>query len=206
MLASIISAVIQAGVSAKRICDFLDSGELDENARKVILSQEDINSDPLAARDENATANAGPSPQVGDEIITIKNGEFKWTRNQPVPTLQDINLSVKKGELLAVLGKVGDGKSSLLSSILGELYRSDGSVTVRGRVAYFSQGGWAMGTSIRENITFGLKFEPEFYQKVLDACALGPDLEILPQGDQTEVGERGVSLSGGQRARVALAR
>lgn len=103
MLASIISAVIQASVSANRISAFLDSTELDENARKVILSAEDIRADPLAARDENA--DAGPSPQVGDEIVTIKNGEFKWSKSQPVPTLQDINLSVKKGELLAVLGE-----------------------------------------------------------------------------------------------------
>ena len=196
MLASIITSVIAAQVSARRLAEFLDAGELDDDARKVIL--------PGSSDGEPSALST--TPEIGDDVVVIKDGEFKWSRDQPVPTLQDINLTVKKGELLAVLGKVGDGKTSLLSAILGEMYRSDGEVTIRGRTAYFSQGGWCMGASVRDNILFGLTYEPEFYQKVLDACALGPDLNILPNGDQTEIGERGVSLSGGQRARVALAR
>ncbi|CEQ40462.1 SPOSA6832_02085, partial [Sporobolomyces salmonicolor] len=143
-------------------------------------------------------------------------------------TLEDISLSVKKGELIAVVGKVGAGKSSLLSAVLGEMNKIDGHVTVRGSVAYCAQQPWIMGVScllpffvsstflttskflvggtVKSNITFGYKFEKEFYDLVIEACALKEDLNILPNGDETEVGERGISLSGGQKARVALAR
>ncbi|PWN48566.1 putative YCF1 [Violaceomyces palustris] len=204
MFAGIISALLQAQVSANRLSDFFDAGELDPEARKVILPVED-SFDAVAAI-SNLPASGPRSPKIGEEVVSVKDGEFKWSRSQPVPTLQDINLSVKKGELLAVLGKVGDGKSSLLSAILGEMQRTDGECVVRGTTAYFTQGGWCMGASVRDNILFGLAYEPEFYQRCIDACALTPDLAILPEGDRTEVGERGVSLSGGQRARVALAR
>ncbi|KAK0543049.1 hypothetical protein OC846_006298 [Tilletia horrida] len=213
MVASMISSVIQAQVSAGRLAEFLDSPELDPNARKVILpgqrrptgGRNDAHpGDPLLAiQDPNSDAR---EPERGDVVLSVENLEAKWSPSQPVPTLQDVDLTVKKGELLCVLGRVGDGKSSLLSAILGEMHRTDGEVIVRGRTAYFSQGGWCMGASIRDNITFGLKFEPDFYDTVLEACALKADLAILPDGDRTEIGERGVSLSGGQRARVALAR
>ncbi|KAK0531407.1 hypothetical protein OC834_002953 [Tilletia horrida] len=192
MVASMISSVIQAQVSAARLATFLDSSELDPNARQVILPGQKKPAgmparpgDPLLAiEDPNSPAR---EPERGDVVVSVKNLEAKWSPSQPVPTLQDIDLTVKK-------------------AILGEMHRTDGEVVVRGRTAYFSQGGWCMGASIRENITFGLKFDPDFYDLVLEACALKPDLAILPDGDRTEIGERGVSLSGGQRARVALAR
>ncbi|KAE8250825.1 hypothetical protein A4X13_0g4355 [Tilletia indica] len=211
MIASMISSIIQAQVSAARLAKFLDSPELDPNARKVILPGQRQPAGIPARPEDPLIAYADPNsparePERGEVIISIENLEAKWSPSQPIPTLQDIDLTVKKGELLCVLGRVGDGKSSLLAAILGEMHRTDGEVIVRGRTAYFSQGGWCMGASIRENITFGLKFDPEFYDVVLEACALKPDLAILPDGDRTEIGERGVSLSGGQRARVALAR
>ncbi|CAO1628044.1 unnamed protein product [Parajaminaea phylloscopi] len=200
MFAGIFAAWIQAVVSGRRLSDFLDARELDDNARLVELEE--------LPEDDAQTVPAPPArvSRSQQPLVEIKGGDFKWSHNDPTPTLQDIDLTVRKGELLAVLGKVGDGKSSLLSAILGEMYRSDGSLIVRGRTAYFSQGGWAMGATIRDNILFGLRYEEEFYQRVIKACALEPDLAILPDGDQTEIGEKGVSLSGGQRARVALAR
>ncbi|PWN22966.1 hypothetical protein BCV69DRAFT_296932 [Microstroma glucosiphilum] len=195
MLASIVAAWIQALVSARRLASFLDAGELDPNNRTLELEE------PVDGENVPAPTDRGRLP-----LLEIRDGDFKWSREQPTPTLQDIDLTVEKGELLAVLGKVGDGKSSLLSAVLGEMYRTDGKVIVRGRTAYFSQGGWAMGETIQKNILFGLRYEEEFYRRVLTACALDADLAILPDGDQTEIGEKGVSLSGGQRARVALAR
>ncbi|KAJ1599986.1 hypothetical protein NDA14_006518 [Ustilago hordei] len=213
MFAGIISALLQAQVSAKRLSDFFDAGELDPAARRIILpgQQQPLNpSNPSHPGDVlealNDSTNDAHQPGSDEEVVIIRDGEFKWSRSQPVPTLQDINLTVKKGELLAVLGKVGDGKSSLLSAVLGEMVRTDGEAIVKGRTAYFTQGGWCMGATVRDNILFGFKYEPDFYQRVIDACALTPDLNILPEGDRTEVGERGVSLSGGQRARIALAR
>lgn len=202
MLAGIVAAIIQALVSARRLSAFLDAGELDAEARKVILPPNPI--DPLLPDSEGDRADAEQTTST--ITVELKSAEFKWSRSQPVPSLTELDLSVQRGELLAVLGRVGDGKSSLLSAVLGEMHRTDGECIVRGRTAYFSQGGWCMGASVRDNILFGLNYEHDFYQRVLRACALEPDLAILPDGDMTEVGEKGVSLSGGQRARVALAR
>lgn len=154
--------------------------------------------------------------KTGDELVSIVQGDFTWSSlpapdapastPQPENTLQDITLSVKKGEMIAVVGRVGAGKSSLVSAVLGEMNKVDGQVTVRGTVAYCAQQPWIMGGTVKQNITFGYRFDPEFYELVLEACALKEDLKLLPQGDATEVGEKGISLSGGQKARVALAR
>ncbi|KAH8832587.1 P-loop containing nucleoside triphosphate hydrolase protein [Flagelloscypha sp. PMI_526] len=122
------------------------------------------------------------------------------------PTLEDINLHVKKGELVGVMGRVGDGKTSLLSAIIGEMVRSEGEVVVKGTIAYAPQSPWIQSATVRENIVFGHVWDEEFYQLVLEACALLPDLAIMTDGDQTVVGEKGITLSGGQRARISLAR
>ncbi|XP_055936124.1 ATP-binding cassette sub-family C member 4-like isoform X2 [Argiope bruennichi] len=121
-------------------------------------------------------------------------------------TLRNVTLTVKPGELLAVVGPVGCGKTSLLMSILGELPIVSGEVKVRGKVAYASQEPWVFGGSVKQNVIFGSTFDENKYKTVLNVCALDKDIELFPYGDQTPVGERGVSLSGGQKARVNLAR
>uniref|UniRef100_A0AAR2IU62 ATP-binding cassette, sub-family C (CFTR/MRP), member 10 n=1 Tax=Pygocentrus nattereri TaxID=42514 RepID=A0AAR2IU62_PYGNA len=113
------------------------------------------------------------------------------------------------GSLVVVVGKVGCGKSSLLAAITGELNRCGGIVHVQGREQGFglaAQEPWIQHASVRDNILFGTDFDSGFYQTVLEACALTDDLNILPDGDRTEVGENGVTLSGGQKSRLALAR
>lgn len=190
VFSNIINSIIEAVVSIGRLEDFLAGNELDPNARTVVLPNTDPNGEP----------------RHGDEIVTIKGGEFRWIETSTEPILQDIDLTVTKGELLAVIGRVGDGKSSLLGAMLGEMTRSEGSVTVRGDVAYFSQNSWILSATVKDNIVFGHRFDPVFYDQVLDACALRSDLAVLPQGHMTEVGEKGVSLSGGQKARICLAR
>uniref|UniRef100_A0A8C2SF61 Multidrug resistance-associated protein 1 n=1 Tax=Capra hircus TaxID=9925 RepID=A0A8C2SF61_CAPHI len=137
--------------------------------------------------------------------ITVKNATFTWARNDP-PTLHGITFSVPEGSLVAVVGQVGCGKSSLLSALLAEMDKVEGHVTVKGSVAYVPQQAWIQNISLRENILFGRQLQERYYKAVIEACALLPDLEILPSGDRTEIGEKGVNLSGGQKQRVSLAR
>uniref|UniRef100_A0A3P8NFW6 ATP-binding cassette sub-family C member 5 n=1 Tax=Astatotilapia calliptera TaxID=8154 RepID=A0A3P8NFW6_ASTCA len=121
-------------------------------------------------------------------------------------TLHQINLRIKKGSLVGICGGVGSGKSSLLSALLGQMTLLEGKVAVSGGFAYVSQQAWILNDSLKENILFGNKYNPDKYSAVLEACCLLPDIAELPYGDMTEIGERGANLSGGQRQRVSLAR
>jgi len=105
-----------------------------------------------------------------------------------------------------VVGAVGSGKSSLISAVLGEMHRNKGDLTINGSVAYCSQQAWIVNDTLRNNVLFGLDMDEERYQKIIQACALTHDIELLPGGDMTEIGERGINLSGGQKQRVSLAR
>ncbi|KAJ1892488.1 hypothetical protein LPJ66_006310, partial [Kickxella alabastrina] len=185
----VIPGLLEAMVSNRRIFDFLTAGEIDFEAVDHAPYDRDA---PDASRD--------------DVLVSVKGGTFRWLSADAQPTLSDINIECKRSELVAVIGRVGSGKSSLASAILGEMVRSAGSVTLCGSVAYVPQQPWIMNATLRDNILFGHRFEQEFYDKVIDACALGPDLEMLPGGDTTEIGEKGINLSGGQKARVSLAR
>uniref|UniRef100_A0AAQ4P9D6 ABC-type glutathione-S-conjugate transporter n=1 Tax=Gasterosteus aculeatus aculeatus TaxID=481459 RepID=A0AAQ4P9D6_GASAC len=121
-------------------------------------------------------------------------------------TLNDIIIHVPRGSLVAVVGHVGSGKSSLLSAMLGETEKRSGCVTVKGSVAYVPQQAWIQNATVQDNILFGREKLKTWYHRVLEGCALLPDLEILPAGDATEIGEKGLNLSGGQKQRVSLAR
>uniref|UniRef100_A0A7N5KP40 Canalicular multispecific organic anion transporter 1 n=1 Tax=Ailuropoda melanoleuca TaxID=9646 RepID=A0A7N5KP40_AILME len=120
--------------------------------------------------------------------------------------LCSLNIKIPEGALVAVVGQVGSGKSSVLSAILGEMEKLTGVVQRKGSVAYVAQQAWIQNCIVQENILFGSVMQKQFYERVLEACALLPDLEQLPNGDQTEIGERGVNISGGQKHRVSLAR
>ncbi|CAG2104722.1 unnamed protein product, partial [Medioppia subpectinata] len=126
----------------------------------------------------------------------------RWNNETTEPTLRNISLSVKPGELLAVVGSVGSGKSSLLMAILNEISLVSGQVVVRGRVSYAPQESWAFIASVRQNILFGSQYNEEKYNRVVKACALDTDFKLMPFGDKTLVGERGLALSGGQKARL----
>ncbi|KAG8788253.1 hypothetical protein FRC12_014784 [Ceratobasidium sp. 428] len=202
VVATVTSQVVESTVSVARVRDFLLSEELQSDAREV---------------DETEVAE-------GDVVLEIRGGEFKWSKTAVQPTLEGVDLSARKGELIGVLGPVGCGKTSLLSAILGKMVRAEGTVKVHGRIAYAPQNPWMMNATIRDNILFSHRYDEEFYNIVLDgvypdqpfdsvlrymhkpACALRPDLAQFPDGDLTEVGERGITLSGGQRARISLAR
>uniref|UniRef100_A0A3Q2PBX8 ATP-binding cassette, sub-family C (CFTR/MRP), member 8 n=1 Tax=Fundulus heteroclitus TaxID=8078 RepID=A0A3Q2PBX8_FUNHE len=160
----------------------------------------------------------------------ITSGYFTWTDGPP--TLSNVDIKVPFGKLTMIVGQVGCGKSSLLLAALGEMQRVSGTVIwnrsdltridrfvclitlclclitgrKRGPVAYASQKPWLLNTSVMENITFEMPMIKARYKAVIEACSLQPDIDILPQGDQTEIGERGIILSGGQKQRISVAR
>ncbi|GMI73762.1 multidrug resistance-associated protein 4, ATP-binding cassette C4 [Hibiscus trionum] len=138
--------------------------------------------------------------------VEVKNAVFSWDDETAEGVLKNINLEVKKGELTAIVGTVGSGKSSLLGSILGEMHKISGKVKVCGTTAYVAQSSWIQNGTIEENILFGLPMNREKYREVIKACCLEKDLEMMEFGDQTEIGERGINLSGGQKQRIQLAR
>ncbi|XP_030818044.1 canalicular multispecific organic anion transporter 2 [Camarhynchus parvulus] len=180
MLPQVISNIAQTSVSLKRIQHFLSHDELNPNCveKKVI-----------------APGNA----------ISVRNATFSWGKELK-PTLKDINMLIPSGSLVAIVGHVGCGKSSLVSALLGEMEKLEGEVAVKGSVAYVPQQAWIQNATLKDNILFGQAPNEEKYQDALEACALKTDLEVLPGGDQTEIGEKGINLSGGQRQRVSLAR
>lgn len=136
--------------------------------------------------------------------LSIENGTFSWGGDDT--TLQDINMVAKKGSLVAVVGSVGSGKSSIVSAFLGEMERITGVVNTNGTIAYVSQQAWIQNATLKDNILFGRAYNKAIYDKVVEACALKPDFDMLPAGDMTEIGEKGINLSGGQKQRVSLAR
>uniref|UniRef100_A0A8B9CS09 ABC-type glutathione-S-conjugate transporter n=1 Tax=Anser brachyrhynchus TaxID=132585 RepID=A0A8B9CS09_9AVES len=137
--------------------------------------------------------------------ITIRNGTFCWSK-ETSPCLRRIDLTVPQGSLLAIVGQVGAGKSSLLSALLGELEQMDGCVTMKGTAAYVPQQAWIQNASVEDNILFGNEMDEAWFNSVVDACALQPDLESFPAGQKSEIGEKGINISGGQKQRVNLAR
>uniref|UniRef100_A0A8C8DWC3 Multidrug resistance-associated protein 1 n=1 Tax=Oryzias sinensis TaxID=183150 RepID=A0A8C8DWC3_9TELE len=181
MLPMVISSMVQASVSLKRL--------------RVFLSHEELQEDSV----ERPTAGGSPYS------ISIEDGVFSWSRSES-PTLKRLNVRIPEGSLVAVVGHVGSGKSSLLSALLGEMDKMEGSVSVKGSVAYVPQQAWILNATLKNNIVFGQKRKEAWYHRVVEACALHQDLEILPAGDETEIGEKGVNLSGGQKQRVSLAR
>lgn len=138
--------------------------------------------------------------------VYLEGVTAKWNEASTENTLTNVSFVAKPGQLLAVIGPVGSGKSSLLHGILQELPLKEGSLEVIGEVSYASQEPWLFAGSVRQNILFGLPMDEERYRNVIKVCALERDFTLLPYGDRTIVGDRGVSLSGGQKARVNLAR
>ena len=129
-----------------------------------------------------------------------------WDPSDDDACLENISLQINQGDLTVIIGSTGSGKTSLLLAILDEIHNKTGRITRNGSISYASQEIWSFNSSIRENILFGQPFNPERYKRVLAASTLERDIMALPFGDSTLVGERGIGLSGGQRARVSLAR
>ena len=176
-LPDVLQATVQAKVSTDRISSYLKQDEIKQNSVEIF-----------------------PNREIA---VEIEGGRFSWDAS---PTLENINLTVKRGMKVAICGNVGSGKSSLLSSVLGEIPKLQGRVMISGTKAYVPQTPWILTGSVRENILFGQLFEKEKYDRVIKACALEKDFELFDRGDMTEIGERGINVSGGQKQRIQIAR
>ncbi|CAP23114.2 Protein CBR-MRP-4 [Caenorhabditis briggsae] len=177
-VAELITQTVQVIVSNQRLKEFLMSEELNEDAI-----------------DHRARDNS--------DVICVKDASLSWESpdEKPVPSLTNISFKVHRGELVTIVGRVGAGKTSMLQALMGEMEKISGSISMHGRLCYVPQQPWMQNNTLRQNITFGKQFDEYFYSRVLDAY-----LQILPLGDSTEIGEKGINLSGGQKARISLAR
>ncbi|XP_023212657.1 multidrug resistance-associated protein 1-like, partial [Centruroides sculpturatus] len=121
--------------------------------------------------------------------IVIEHGTFSWSKDESA-ILKEININIPEGSLVAVVGQVGSGKSSLLSAMLGDMDKLEGRVNIKGNIAYVAQQAWIQNATLRDNILFHHAMNHEKYNQVIKACALETDLTVLPGGDMTEIGER----------------
>ena len=181
-LPNLVTQMISAAVSLDRLNEFLNASELQ--------------SDNISHYDDH-----------DDIAVSISNGNLTWDKEKE-PVLKDINMKVKNGDLVAIVGQVGAGKSSLLSAMIGDLEKHtiNAEVNILGKVSYVPQQAWMQNASLQYNVTFGRNYNEKLYDKVINACALKQDFDVLPNGDQTEIGEKGINLSGGQKQRVSMAR
>lgn len=181
-LPDLLSVIAQAKVSADRISSYLQQDEIQKDAIEYI-----------------------PKDQT-EYGIEIDSGRFSWDLESRNPTLEGIQLKVKRGMKVAICGTVGSGKSSLLSCVLGEIQKLSGTVKISGTKAYVPQSPWILTGNIRENILFGNQYDSAKYNRTVKACALTKDFELFSCGDLTEIGERGINMSGGQKQRIQIAR
>uniref|UniRef100_A0A1D1Z236 ABC transporter C family member 9 n=2 Tax=Anthurium amnicola TaxID=1678845 RepID=A0A1D1Z236_9ARAE len=181
-LPDLLSVIAQAKVSIDRVASYLQEDEIQADAVEFITKNE------------------------GENDIEIDGGRFSWDPESSLPTLGEIQLTIKRGMKVAICGTVGSGKSSLLSCILGEIPKLAGTVKVGGSKAYVPQSPWILTGNVRENILFGKPYESDKYEKTIQACALAKDFQLFASGDLTEIGERGINMSGGQKQRIQIAR
>ena len=183
MVPYLISFLVECSVSITRMNKFLNHEDLDPNSVKW-----------------------STNPAIlGEATILVQNANYGWVKSGD-PILKNINMRVDPGTLVSIVGQVGSGKSSFLMAMLGEMEKHRGDAKLQGSVAFVPQIPWIQNATLRDNILFGVPYNPHRYQDVLRACALESDILILPTGDQTEIGEKGINLSGGQKQRVSLAR
>lgn len=200
-----VQTMLQARISLARVDAFISSHEADPSS--IVKDATKFTDDTVAAFDcatlswnaRETEEDTGPLDLDPSDPGPSKRGSWR---------LENVSLQIRKGDFVVIHGAVGAGKSSMCLALLGELPVQTGSVSVRNgqRIAYYSQQPWIQNLTIRDNILFGERFDAVKYQRVLHACSLEPDLEQFPAGDATEIGQKGINLSGGQKARLSLAR
>lgn len=216
-LPAVYMALTNASVSLNRIAEYLE----EPNIKNVFENRRKSNNAPeIGMKDMSAQWWTTDSAKTTNE----ENAAQVRTEDADQFILRNINVSFPVGELSIICGPTGSGKTSLLMAMLGEMDVLTGNIYLPRRpldggkdfdtttglinegVAFVSQQAWLQNASIRDNILFGSRYEEDRYNEVIEVCALKRDLEILEDGDQTEIGEKGITLSGGQKQRVSLAR
>ncbi|XP_059612035.1 ATP-binding cassette sub-family C member 4-like [Phlebotomus argentipes] len=210
-----LTVVAEMFVSSKRITDFLLSSE---DKKRPPLEKVPSETEKINVANGRVHKEGGEEPEAFPRRIVNENSNEKSMHMRNVTALwggedpnsrqgiDSVDLSVSHNELCCIVGSVGSGKSTILHTIIGELTLDEGSMEVNGSVSYAAQEPWLFESTIKQNIIFVEEYDEKRYHQVLQVCALEKDLEMWPYGDATLVGERGVSLSGGQKARVSLAR
>ncbi|KAG9067481.1 hypothetical protein KI688_012264 [Linnemannia hyalina] len=184
-----------------------DEKKAKEEAKKNKKNKKAPVAPATAELESSTTLDEKPDPAVTDEKAAHTASEtLPATRDSMGPVMHDINLQIRRGALTAIVGRVGEGKSSLVGALLGEMYKYSGQVRSFGSLAYVSQTAWILNATVRENILFGRPFDKERYLETIRSCALVPDFKMLVSGDKTVIGEKGINLSGGQKQRISIAR
>jgi len=227
----VLGQVIDALGSISRIQEFLTAEEQDEDIAwnfeskdAITMSHADFVWERSPTQDPDKVHGKGPRTykDIQKEKKAAKQAAKQATKDgatndggldsastltemEPFKLL-DIDFSVGRHELIAVIGTVGSGKSSLLAALAGDMRRTAGNITLGASRAFCPQYAWIQNQTVKDNIAFGKEFRQDWYDSVVDACALRPDFEMLPNGDMTEIGERGITVSGGQKQRLNIAR
>ncbi|KAI7922401.1 multidrug resistance-associated protein 2 [Pyricularia oryzae] len=218
LLPLVIGQITDGWSSLKRVEEFLLAEEQNEDVVRRMDGENAIEmhgasftweKSPTQKKDgekeKKPVAAAGkekPAPENGDGTA---DGPLTETEREPFH-LEELNLAIGRNELIAVIGTVGSGKSSLLAALAGDMRKTAGEVVLGALRAFCPQYSWIQNTTVRDNILFGKEMDESWYREVIKACALEPDLDMLPNGDLTEIGERGITISGGQKQRLNIAR
>lgn len=223
----VIGQVIDANASVKRIQEFLlaeeaeESGKWDYDAKDAVTlkgANFTWERHPTQDAEEGAGGPPGKKPTKQEKKETKANAKLAQNSGETTPSdaiaveeekpfeIKGLNLNIGRNELVAIIGGVGSGKSSLLAALAGDMRKTSGEVIFGASRAFCPQYAWIQNATVRENIIFGKEFNRKWYDQVVDACALRPDLNMLPHNDATEIGERGITVSGGQKQRMNIAR
>jgi len=205
MMPQAVKSSTAAMLAFKRLEQFLSLTEVDTKAIQEEDPVDKRRKDDLVIDMKDASFQWDLPASVDNPAHLTSKDQFSIEKNN-TPSLHQLHLQVKRGQLVAVIGEVGNGKSSLVAALLGEMRKTSGHLSVKGRVSYVPQEAWLLNATLRDNILFGSKFDEQRYREVIRVCALERDLTLLASGDQEQIGERGVNLSGGQKQRVSLAR
>ncbi|KAG0197031.1 hypothetical protein BGX28_009441 [Mortierella sp. GBA30] len=194
---------VKAAIEKKEKEKIDKAAEVAKAAKKSKTSDiKDSASASLSTLDEKLNGERKPE----EENLAPNSSTSESTGDDMGPVLHDINLRIRRGTLTAVVGRVGEGKSSLVGALLGEMHKYSGTVHSYGSLAYVAQSAWMLNDTVRNNILFGKPYDKERYLNTVRACALAPDFKILINGDNTVIGEKGINLSGGQKQRISIAR